>query len=429
MAGSLSAYCVAIGLTGGIDSSYTLLPVASIFLASVGGGIRAAVPTALFATGGVFLAAAIGDAIDVSANLIRIPAFYALTAIAFSEAQRAIVAQAAITDEALLAVDLAQSRRSSLETTHALLEDLVAVATSPSISAVATAQDAIRDIAVIFPSTSSRITDRTSTVLARRGPDQPDAPQVRISSRGGQAEPAIVEIWTEEIPNDDLIELIRSALEPVVIAVENNTMLLEVAGIAVQRERVRLARELHDDIAPNVASVGLTLDMLLLADQLDGEQTRNIEATRENIARLVDRIRDRVQDLRADRSKSLTEYAHGVVADVDADGPTVIVSLEERIPPRPAIAAEVRAMLNESLRNALDHSDASVIEVGGRIDDQGGTVTVRDNGSGFDLESIAATRFGILGMRERAHLINGEVTIESGPGEGTLIAISWKDNV
>ncbi|KAA3634957.1 MAG: hypothetical protein DWP92_11750, partial [Armatimonadetes bacterium] len=176
MIGSVSAYCVAISLTGGIDSSYTLLPIASIFLASVGGGIRAAIPTALFAIVGVFLAAAVGDSIVVSASLIRIPAFYALTAIAFSEAQRAIVAQAAITDEALLAADLAQSRRSSLETTHALLEDLVAVATSPSISAVATAQDAIRDIAVIFPSTSSRITDHNSTVLARRGPDQTDTP-------------------------------------------------------------------------------------------------------------------------------------------------------------------------------------------------------------------------------------------------------------
>lgn len=430
MVGSLSAYCVAIGLTGGIDSSYTLLPVASIFLASVGGGIRAAIPTVLFATGGVFLASLVGDSPNVTVELIRMAAIYALTAIAFSEAQRAITAQAAITDEALLATDLALSRRSSLETIHALLEDLVAVATSPSISAVATAQDAIRDIAVIFSSTSSRITDQNSTVLARRGPDQSVPPNVRLTTRVGPDETAVVEMWTEEIhPNDDLIELIRSALEPVGIAVENNTMLLEVAGIAVQRERVRLARELHDDIAPNVASVGLILDMLLLANQLDEEQTRNIEATRANIARLVDRIRDRVQDLRADRSKSLAEYAHGLVAEVDADGPAVIVSLDERTPPRPAIGAEVRAMLAESLRNALDHSDASVIDVGGRIDEGGGTVTIRDNGTGFDLESISEARFGLVGMRERAHLINGDVAIESAVGEGTLVTISWRDIV
>ncbi|KAA3639512.1 MAG: hypothetical protein DWP92_04585, partial [Armatimonadetes bacterium] len=303
----------------------------------------------------------------------------------------------------------------------------VAVATSPSISAVATAQDAIRDIAVIFPSTSSRITDHNSTVLARRGPDQTDTPDVRVSTRVGHDETAMVEMWADAQPNDDVVELIRSALEPVGIAVENNMMLLEVAGIAVQRERVRLARELHDDIAPNVASVGLTLDMLLLANQLDDEQTRNIEATRMNIARLVDRIRERVQDLRADRSKSLAEYAYALVADIDADGPTVIVSLDERTPPRPAIGAEVRAMLKESLRNALDHSDATVIDVGGRSDETGGTVTIRDNGSGFDLKDVSEARFGLVGMRERAHLINGDVTVESAVGEGTLITISWRD--
>ncbi|MDA2978649.1 MAG: hypothetical protein O3B42_02645 [Actinomycetota bacterium] len=52
LAGSLSASYVAVGLTGGLDSAYTLLPIASIFLGAVGGGIRTAAPTALLATVG-----------------------------------------------------------------------------------------------------------------------------------------------------------------------------------------------------------------------------------------------------------------------------------------------------------------------------------------------------------------------------------------
>ena len=428
MVGSLSAYCVAIGLTGGNDSSYTLLPVAAIFLASVGGGIRMAAPVAGVATVGVFVAAAIGDSLEVAENLIRIAAIYALTAIAFSEAQRAITAQAAITDEALLAVDVAGSRRDNLEATHTLLEDLVSVATSPNVNAVATAQDVIRDVHVIFPSVSSRIVGHNGTVLARRGAEQSRRPSTVISVKSALDEAATLELWVDgPLPNEDQRTLIHTALIPVGIAIENNTMLLEVAGLAVQRERARLARELHDDIAPSVASVGLTLDMLLLTDQLDVEQTRNVQATRQNVAVLVDRIRDRVQDLRADRSKSLTEFIHGLVAEVDTDGPTVVVSLDERTPPRPAIAAEVRAMLQESFRNAIDHADASVIDIGGRISEGNGTVTIQDNGTGFDFTTIPNSRFGLVGMQERASLIGGHFTIESIPQQGTVVTISWRD--
>ncbi len=428
MVGSLSAYCVAIGLTGGIDSSYTLLPVATIFLASVGGGIRAAAPAAAVATVGVFVAAAIGDSLTITENLIRIAAIYTLTAIAFSEAQRAIAAQAAITDETLLAVDAAATRRMNLETTHSLLEDLVAVATSPNVNAVATAQDAIRDVFVIFPSVSSRIVDRNCTVLSRRGIEQSSQPSTLVSVKSGHDEVATLELWVDgPLPNEDQRTLLRAALIPVGLAIENNTMLLELAGLAVQRERVRLARELHDDIAPTVASVGLTLDMLLLTDQLDAEQTRNVQATRQNIAVLVNRIRDRVQDLRADRSKSLTEFIHGLVAEVDTDGPTVVVSLDERTPPRPAIAAEVRAMLAESFRNALDHADASVVDIGGRISEGGGTVTIQDNGTGFDSTTVPHSRFGLVGMQERASLIGGHFTIESTPQHGTVVTISWRE--
>ncbi len=427
--GSLLGYCIAITLTGGIESTYTLLPVASVFLASMGDGIRPALVTASFAIVGVGVASVVTDSFTFSAKIIQMAAIYVLTAIAFSEAQRAITAQAAITDEARLASDLARSRRATLEATHEILGDLVAVVTSPGINAVTAAQDAVRDIAIIFPSTAAQIVDETGTVLARRGPRQSSPPDVRVRSDEEGSGVATVDVWCEgPPPNEDQITLIQTALVPVGLAIQNNEMLLGVAGLAVQRERVRLARELHDDIAPRVASVGLTLDMLLLTDLLDGEHARNIAAARDHIGVLVERIRDRVQDLRADRSRSLTEFTHGLVAEVDTDGPTIVVSLEERTPPRNAIAAEIEAILKESFRNALTHAEATIIEVGGRINEGGGTLTVRDNGVGFDPATVADARFGIVGMRERAHLINADVALESTVGGGTLVTISWRDD-
>ena len=167
--------------------------------------------------------------------------------------------------------------------------------------------------------------------------------------------------------------------------------------------------------------------MILLSDQLDAEQTRNVEATRTNVSRLIERIRDRVQDLRADRSTSLTEHAHSLVAVVDADGPTVLVTLDERTPPRPAIAAEVRAIISEIFRNVLDHADASVIRIDGRVDESGGLVTINDNGVGFEAGTDRDGRFGLVGIRERARLSKGEVNVESSPGTSTIVSITWRN--
>jgi len=425
---SLTCYSLSVWLTGGLESAYTLLPIATIFLASAGGGLRFAAPTAAAATFGVLFAAYFDGLNEFSANLILVPAFYVVTALAFSEIQRAVLAQGALAADAKLAVGAAEERRKSLEMTHTLLADLLNVATSPGVNAVSAAQDAIRDVAVIFPTEASRIVDGSSTVLARRGPQMDTEPSRRVHSQVGDRSRAVLELWvTEEEPTDEQLELIEHAIESASIAVDNNAMIQELAGIAIQRERVRLARELHDDIAPSIASVGLSLDMLLLAEQLDAEQTRNVEATRSNVSRLVERIRDRVQDHRADRSSSLTEYAHALVASVDADGPTVLVALDERSPPRPAIAVELRAIVNEVFRNALNHADASVIDIEGRIDEDGGSMTIRDNGVGFDPAIDSPDRFGLLGIRERASIMNGDVSVESSIDTGTLVTITWRN--
>lgn len=165
-----------------------------------------------------------------------------------------------------------------------------------------------------------------------------------------------------------------------------------------------------------------------MSGSFDIEQRRNMEATRSNVTRLVDRIRAKVQDLRADRTDSLVELAHSLVAEVDADGPTVVVDIEERTPPRAAIASEIGAILTESFRNAVGHADATIIEIEGRITETGGRIVVRDNGSGFSAEGVADDRFGLLGMQERAGLIGARLDIDSLSGKGTHVSIQWDED-
>lgn len=430
LAVSIVCFSIAAGVTGGFDSTYTLMPIATIFLAAVGGGSTAAVPTAILAVLGIGTGAIAGGGVEVTGSLVRIPAFYALTALAFGEVRRAVFHQGEIAADALMTASAVVSRRQSLQATHDLLEDLVKVATSPDINAVSTAQNAIRDIAVIFPSEASRIVNGSGTVLAQRG-TPPDSPPDHTISIGDTSDGTVVlSVWmTEGSPTEDQRDMMTDALEPLQLALENDAMLSTVAGMAVQRERVRLARELHDDIAPNVASVGLTLDMLLANSDLDTEQQRNLGATRENVSRLVERIRARVQDLRADRSGSLINFAHSLVAEVDADGPTMVVEIDERMPPRPAIASEVRAVMTEAVRNALHHAEANVIRIDGRSDELDGWISITDNGKGFDPSSDAPHRFGLVGMRERGKLVNADVTIESSSGKGTIVTIAWRSTL
>ncbi len=99
---AVGLFCVAVGLTGGLTSSFVVMPLASIFLAAIGGGVRAAAPVTIVAVAGVLIAAwAAGDDVTIDA-IIRIPAIYTITGIAFSEVQRALTSESERADDLLL---------------------------------------------------------------------------------------------------------------------------------------------------------------------------------------------------------------------------------------------------------------------------------------------------------------------------------------
>ena len=428
LGGSILFYSAAVAMTGGIGSAFTLLPVAAIFIAAAGGGVRFAVPAAIASVVGFLGAAWLSDTIGDPTVLIRIPSTYAITALAFSEIQRAISSEAHRARSLIVATDAAQTRKARLAATHELLADLVQVAQSPDINAVTTAQDSIRDVGLIVQDTPCRIVTSENIVLARRGatPHHPSARQFPIICSGEQV--AHLELWDGAIElGDPEVAAITRAVQPVGLAIDNDILLQQLAGVTIQRERVRLARDLHDDVAPSIAAVGLALDMALMSGDLNDDHVRNLAATRSNVSRLVDQIRLRVQDLRADRSLSVVEMAHSLVAEVDADGPTVIVNIDERTPPRPAIAVELGAFMTEAFRNALEHAEATAIWVTGRITEHDGFLAIQDNGSGFDASDSAEGHFGLVGMRERAAVITASFELDTSPGEGTVVSMTWKD--
>ncbi|MGI9666032.1 MAG: sensor histidine kinase, partial [Acidimicrobiia bacterium] len=281
---------------------------------------------------------------------------------------------------------------------------------------------------VIVPEAPARIVTVQGVNLAFRG-QVPDVEAIHtVPIERGDTRLATLEIWGDTAQfTPSQLSAIESTIAPVGLALDNDAMVQRLAGITIQRERVRLARELHDDVAPSIASVGLALDMVLMTDEVGTDQRRTLEATRSNVTRLVDRIRARVQDLRADRSVSIVEMVHGLVAEVDADGPTVVLELDERTPPRPAIAIEVASLLTEAFRNAITHANPTVITIGGRIDETSGHVLIQDNGTGFEVSNTQDGRYGLLGMQERAALIGATLDVASSPGDGTTVTLDWTE--
>lgn len=236
-----------------------------------------------------------------------------------------------------------------------------------------------------------------------------------------------ISLWAApEMRTDELHETVDVAIRPVTLAFDNILLLQQIARRAVHEERTRVARELHDEIGPSLASLGLALDMAILQYDTDPDLAVHLESTRRHLSSLVENIRRTVADLRHDEVDSIVEQAHRIAAEIGPDGPAVVVEINEHRPPRPAVANHVGAVLTEAVRNAVGHSEARVVKLEGSIDRDAGWVTVSDDGKGFDTNLQPDGRFGLVGMRERAATIAGTLVVDSQPGQGTSVKLEWQ---
>jgi signal transduction histidine kinase len=197
---------------------------------------------------------------------------------------------------------------------------------------------------------------------------------------------------------------------------------------AAEAERARWARELHDETLQSLANVRLTL----AAAQRAGSSKAMSAANRQAIGQLesdIANLRALISDLRPAALDQLgIEAAINALADrLQRGGLDLDVSLDlsyehgragERHTPE--LETAIYRIVQEALSNATKHGHArrAVIEVS---EDQSTVwVTVRDDGQGFD-PAAQTDGFGLLGMRERAELLDGTLSIESAPGQGATI--------
>jgi len=195
------------------------------------------------------------------------------------------------------------------------------------------------------------------------------------------------------------------------------------------RERQRLARDLHDSLEQGMGSLALQLASAQRYRDLgkDEKLETSLELAQKTLAYCQKESRESIYDLRrGKRGGSSLEWQDEILLnELESNDVELKHSiLGESTPIEPRIEVHIVKVIREASTNAIRHGNASVIEVTHHYENDGLTVRIQDDGSGFDPKAeLPRGHFGIIGMRERAKRINGTLEITSKPGDGTLIIL------
>jgi signal transduction histidine kinase len=226
-------------------------------------------------------------------------------------------------------------------------------------------------------------------------------------------------IFTDYVYVGDFFRLLFFLAVLVAVATEIQIYWRSVADVAALDERQRIARDLHDGLAQELASVRRNLYWL---DDRDGV----------------------VQRARASAERALVESRRAIAALAQPDAPSLDVALQTLARElgqregtrvlltlggdvglvRPPVRDALMKIASEAITNAARHGRADVVHVeasGGRH----ARLRIRDDGSGFDVGAGEAEPdgYGLRAMSERAAAIGGRLRVVSAPGEGTLVEV------
>jgi signal transduction histidine kinase len=228
------------------------------------------------------------------------------------------------------------------------------------------------------------------------------------------------------------VDLIAAVGSQVGTVLENAQLFSKTEALAVLEERERVSREVHDGLAQTLGYLNVQLgilDRLLASDEPDKARAEV------NAMSLVTRdayqdLRQVIADLRTPLSspsglrRTLREYAEnfsrqtGIPCHFEGHrGPPAVLS--------PTTEVQLIRIVQEAMTNIKKHAPESQAWLSVEVRNGEALVVIRDNGSGFDLDSTIVTgrQYGLQTMKERAESVGGSLRLESGPGDGTVVEV------
>jgi signal transduction histidine kinase/ligand-binding sensor domain-containing protein len=199
---------------------------------------------------------------------------------------------------------------------------------------------------------------------------------------------------------------------------------------AVLAERNRMAREIHDTLAQSFVGVSVQLELAsqLLAQSQIPAAHQQLDRTRAYVRDGLAEARRSIWDLRAITAQhSLPTRLTHLIEKSNTEQLKAAINIGGTYRPlAPNVEDEVLRIAQEALTNTTRHAQATQVSVDLRYHSTRLTLTITDNGRGFqsaDNSLPSSGHFGLQGMRERAAQINAQLKVESSPGKGTIITL------
>lgn len=200
---------------------------------------------------------------------------------------------------------------------------------------------------------------------------------------------------------------------------------------AQEEERKKLSREIHDGPAQSMANVMLRSELVekVLEQESVAKAQEEIRDLRMMVQSTLSEVRRIIYDLRPmtlddlGLAPTLAKYLRTV--DEHHEAVTIRfknVGDDRRLASHIEIA--IFRFIQEAVQNALKHAEPRQIEVKLELKNDRVTALVRDDGKGFLIEEASESSFGLVGMRERVNMLDGELTIDSKPSKGALLMMN-----
>ena len=200
----------------------------------------------------------------------------------------------------------------------------------------------------------------------------------------------------------------------------------QVEDLTLTSERQRMARELHDTLSQGLA--GLVLQLEAIDSHLSRSNVAKAQA-------ITQQAMEHARSTLADARRAIDDLRSGDLIEIDLE--TAVRQEADRFTAATGIACALTISLPtalpetvrdntlrivaEALTNIAHYAQARHVAVNLHPIDQSLGVEVCDDGVGFDPAQVGAGHYGLIGLRERARLLGGTLTIDSRPGQGTTL--------
>ena len=230
-------------------------------------------------------------------------------------------------------------------------------------------------------------------------------------------------LYSEYVYSGDVLRLGSYLLLLVGASREIRSYWLRAADSAVEAERRKIARDLHDGLAQELSFVATQVRRLGRRPEVAGVQSQ-LERIASASQRALDESRRAIDYLVQPHDEPLgTLLAHAAEQVAGRSGARVRATADGDVEVVPDVAEQLVRIVREAVTNATRHGEARTIDLTVR-DGDGLLLRIADDGAGFDPQATdARTGFGLTSMRERAERIGGVFVLRSEPGEGTIVEV------